>query len=415
MIYYSILLCCCFYILSGTSSNVAFGQWVGGGSSNNESNSNNITTTTTTSTTPLPTTSTTPTSTLQPNVTTTTTTTTTKEPTTTTSSTTTTTTISTTTIESSPSTVKFNLASDSDVVVSGNKESTFYSSYDPYDSNRDQMTVRNVYGISDTFRAPIIPESMTPPYKDSGLINDENINFHGIAILFFTDDKNIGIYCSGAFLSYKNLIFPAHCAFNTAGIRYSYVHISDGQRNRYASTIDIWFDTSDVLQIHEQYNVKNINMNYDIAILSLPFGYENITPLILNSFEENLKYKTLHLVGYGRNGTNPNRYLRHMTVDITSNMTCISVFGPNVCNAGIITSYGHSSPDNTICRVESGAPLIMLETFKRQRLIGLASFVSSIDCALGNLDAYIYVPRYYDWLSKYIVFPRRYSFIEFSW
>jgi hypothetical protein len=417
-------------IILSCLSGSAYSQWMTSDSNNQQNNSTNVTTTvapsTTTTTTVTPSTTTTKSSvqTVKPltdSTTTTTTTPSTTTPTTTQSTTTqsTTTTQATTTQSSTNDTIQLEIADDN-VVVKNNKLATFESNdhatwYDWRDNNNND-NMKSVYSNSNTFRAPIIVESMSPKYMDSGLINDQNINFNGLAILFFTDDRTLGTYCSGAFVSYRDVIFPAHCAFNKNGTLYSYVHVAEGQRNRYDAQLDIWLNVLDVVRVHESFYVKNIYMNYDIAILTLPFSTELVTPIEIHEYENSVQHKNLRLVGYGRNGTTaPNKVLRHLGVDTASNLTCVAVYGPKVCTEGILTTFGRASTDNTICRVESGAPLVRVEQFKRQRLIGLSAFVSFIDCELGNLDAYIYVPYYYNWLSKYINIPKRYSFFEFGW
>ena len=256
-------------------------------------------------------------------------------------------------------------------------------SYSPTSSdtlNQNSVNAESVYSSVNTFRAPRIVESMHPEYLNSGIINDPNVDFKGVAILFFSDDKKLGIYCSGAFLTKTELIFPAHCAFNSNGTLYYFVHVAEGRRNRYDARLDIWLRPEYVVRIHEWFNITNVYMHYDIGIITLPYAVDSVTPIPLKEYDRSMisssHYKTLQLVGYGRNGDTLNTHLRYMSVDVASNMTCISVYGPKVCREDVITTYGHMNPDKNICRVESGALLIDLKSFKSQHLVGLAAFVS---------------------------------------
>lgn len=233
---------------------------------------------------------------------------------------------------------------------------------------------------------------------DVGFVADKA--FHGAMSLFFSNDQKTGHYCGGALIAPDMIVTVARCAFINQTSMYWYVHVTDAQPDHSVHTVDLWYNVSDVVNLHPMFDITSPNLGSNIAKLMLPDDITNY-PVIDIYHGYNIPASKLELVGYGRSqDLQPKPYLRYMEVELVDNNTCVSVFGPTVCDdTKIVTRGKHPYIDNTICRVEPGAPLIQKRVILGQRLIGLASHASFGNCQLGNLDVHVYLSKFYTWLT----------------
>lgn len=224
--------------------------------------------------------------------------------------------------------------------------------------------------------------------------------FQGVMSLFFTNDKSTGYYCGGALVAVDLIITVAKCAYYNGSSMYDYVHITDAQPDHFKPTVSVWYNVSNIVIVHPLFDSASPTLNSNIAKLALTDPIENY-PVIDIYHGHNIPASRLDLVGYGRdNNRQPKQYLRYMQVELVANDTCVSVFGPEVCdNTKVVTQGKRPYIDNTICRVEPGAPLIQRRTILGNRLIGLASHASFGNCQIGNLDVHLYLSRFYTWIT----------------
>lgn len=251
---------------------------------------------------------------------------------------------------------------------------------------------------SNVYRSPIDVLSVNPPHIEVGYYQDNNAPFRGVMSLFFSDDKLEGVYCGGALITTTTIVTVARCAYNNSRIMYRYVHVAEGAANRDSAKVDLWYETEQVVLVHPEFNINDPHFKYNLAKLLLPVEIVATRPITIHQ-EYDFPNRHLVSVGYGRNSDlKPNKMLRYMDVRMVNNITCLAVYGPKICQNDVIPTIG-AYDDNSLCRLESGAPLVQRRTILGHRLVGLASHISFSKCELGNLDMHVYLPKYYRWLT----------------
>lgn len=212
--------------------------------------------------------------------------------------------------------------------------------------------------------------------------------------------------CGGAFITTSAVLTTASCLYDNAGHMYSEARVMSGASadrfspQNYAS----WVDLATHAKVHEDYNQSDVySVHNNIAIVFLgvaatsqarPIRLQRSSPTINDA-----QLSSMYLMGFGRDPDNvPKQYLRYMTVQITPMTVCLAVYGSSVCGSDVITTFGLDSTSNSICRVESGAPLVY-QHLLTHRLVGLAAFVTGgRNCMQGILDGYVSIPYYYQWI-----------------
>lgn len=211
--------------------------------------------------------------------------------------------------------------------------------------------------------------------------------------------------CGGAFITTSAVLTAACCLYDNTGSMYSEARVMSGASadrfspQNYAS----WVDLTTHAKVHEDYNQSDVhNVHNNVAIVFLGVAATQVRPIRLQQSSPTIndaQLSSMYLMGFGRDPDNvPKQYLRYMTVQITPMTVCMAVYGPSVCGSDVITTFGLDSTANSICRVESGAPLVY-QHLLTHRLVGLAAFVTSgRNCLQGVLDGYVSIPYHYQWI-----------------
>lgn len=251
---------------------------------------------------------------------------------------------------------------------------------------------------SNVYRSPIDVLSVNPPYIEVGYYQDNNAPFRGVMNLFFSDDKHEGVYCGGALIDTTTIVTVARCAYSNSRVLYRYVHVAEGAANRDSALVDLWYESEQVIQIHPNFDINDTQFKHNLAKLRMPVEILATRPIEMYQ-EYDFPSRHLVSVGYGRGADlKPNKMLRYMDVRLANNVTCLAVYGPAICQNNAMPTIG-AYDDNSLCRLESGAPLVQRRTILGHRLVGLASHISFPRCELGNLDMHVYLPKYYNWLT----------------
>lgn len=236
------------------------------------------------------------------------------------------------------------------------------------------------------------------------------------AIVFASNDREIGVYCSGAFVDYRVVLTAAHCLYDDTATPYKYVRVTNGNADRTTLTYLSWMTAENSVTVHPEFRAPNFTessrplnasspMLNDLAIvqLGLATALDNVKPIKIVGDDGTVRNRgTFTVTGYGKDANGyPNRFLRAYTMDMRTRADCASVFGPRVCSSDqFLVARGAISDRDSLCRVESGAPMIQTRAFARKKLVALASFVSSRDCSIGNLDGYVSLPYYRSWIMS---------------
>lgn len=255
------------------------------------------------------------------------------------------------------------------------------------------------------YSLPIPVETLLPPSIDAGKLATYN-QFPYYASIFATHDRHVGIMCGGAFITTSAVLTAASCLYDNAGHLYAEARVmSAASADRFSpQNYASWVDLATHAKVHENYNQSDVySVHNNIAIVFLGVAAFQVRPIRLQQSSPTIndaQLSSMYLMGFGRDPDNvPKQYLRYMTVQITPMTVCMAVYGPAVCGSDIITTFGLDSTSNSICRVESGAPLVY-QHLLTHRLVGLAAFVNSgRNCVQGILDGYVSIPYHYQWIT----------------
>lgn len=230
-----------------------------------------------------------------------------------------------------------------------------------------------------------------------------------VDLRFSNNRKDILSTCSGALVTQYDIVSVARCFFywelnateTTVGVLFKYVQVSAGGVDRRYLPFSVWIEIQNGSNtiIHEDFNRqrKNKYLANNIAILKSPVSVSGryVTPIKLNEIRSDFANYDKYMSGWARDRV----LLRYQIFNLVPNRECRLAYGPRVCTSGVLNTYGAKTYDDSICRVESGSPLIISSDDTSPRLIGLASFISKNGCGKDSPDGYVKIAYYYNWLT----------------
>lgn len=288
-----------------------------------------------------------------------------------------------------------------------------------------------------------------PPIKDENNYgirpNPDEFQWH--VLLVFANDltnqngSSIEITCGGAIVGWWSIVTAASCAYDlSSGAYMARANIYFGLMSNsvvdngppISANLSLVVNTNNTI-IHPLYLLNNnLSSQYNLAVIHLPEridfktkinGFSNSSVKMMKSMPKNSWDNTsdaafipviqqdthgyLEFAGYGRNmETNQMFYdLRFYRAVMTSLVECRSIFVPNVCLPGIITTTNRNDPMSNACSVEMGAPLTLSASMddhgltKSSVLVGILTFGTENGCSGGNhLSGFVSIPFNYAWL-----------------
>lgn len=253
----------------------------------------------------------------------------------------------------------------------------------------------------------IITVDRTEPiiYNSGYLANVGEFPWHIYIVFTFYEDESKYKYCAGAILSKETAVTTAACFFDESGVKFTLAEIHVGNIESENPYYTYRLNVTKHTRIHTNFKIENPYLNNNIALIYFPIHLvfsSVIHEIEIAQFLPSDPDPKIHMIGFGRSENNSTRQsLKYYSLKLNQLRYCSIIYGPNVCNYQVITTFGKDNRRSTICRVESGAPISYHKRPKfmyNPKLIALAGAVSEFGCEQGYPDVHTNIIPFRDWI-----------------
>lgn len=221
------------------------------------------------------------------------------------------------------------------------------------------------------------------------------------------DGRSEMLQCGGSILSNNIILTAAHCL---------------KRRNNILVKVIVYYNTSEALHgpksyvnrviVHPQY--KNVNMGYDIALMSLvePLRYDAyVRPICLPKKARTLDETPALASGWGYTNPagNPSRNLLYVVLKVLPDQKCKSALYDTeawkVSSSMLLCTH---TPGKDICMGDSGGPLTVWNENGLSEVVGIVSF--TFECGSHRYPSgFTRVSAFTEWIDNSIKSPQNWK------